>query len=227
MGGLTFFPVLPFFLHAPPTKTSRHAKGRPEVGFGLARSRNKPRESISKCHSTRDGPLIDPWWLGDSAAFPHVAAFPMAPAVAKSLVYSGKRQQQRRQIKGRGRAGRPWAARPRPRRRTGTRARLSAPTRRSRDRRALRGPRPSTATAVRSQGRVLGFRPNRPARRSHGPGEHQRLSKGACEDQNLNRRRATSSLCFRLRIFSPDRGLDRPLWLQKPPSNKSKNSAEI
>ena len=163
----------------------RNGKGRPEVGFGLARSRNKPRESISKCHSTRDGPLIDPRWLGDSAAFPHVAAFPMAPAEAESLLYYAERQQQRRQIQGRGRAGRARAARGRARGRTGSRARLSAPTRPSRDRRALRGPRTSTATAVRSQGRVLGFRPNRPARRSHGPGEHQRLSELACEGQNL------------------------------------------
>ena len=135
----------------------RNGKGRPEVGFGLARSQNKPRESISKCYPTRNEPLIDPRWLGDSAAIPHVAAFPMAPAVAESLLYYAERQQQRRQIQGRGRAGRPRAAQPRPRPRTGTRARPSAPTRRSREGRAARGPRPSTAPgATWKRDRILG-----------------------------------------------------------------------
>ena len=33
---------------------------RPEVGFGLARSRKQPCSGICRCPSTRNGPLIDP-----------------------------------------------------------------------------------------------------------------------------------------------------------------------
>ena len=65
----------------------RNGKGRPEVGFGLARARKQPRNGICRCPSTRNGPLIDPRCCNTSVAIAHVAAFAMAPAVAKSWLY--------------------------------------------------------------------------------------------------------------------------------------------
>ena len=65
----------------------RNGKGRPEVGFGLAWSRKQPRSGICECQSTRNGPLIDPWWLVGSCGTCGMAAFREAPTIGNLRLY--------------------------------------------------------------------------------------------------------------------------------------------
>ena len=150
----------------------RSGKGRPKVGFGLAQSRNKPRNGICECQSTRNGLLIDPRWLVGSCGTCGMAAFREAPAVAKSWLYYGSKSKDCPQILPVVRAARARAARARARVRTRTRAPAESRAAGSRAWRGLRGPRPSTPTPARRQGRVLGSRPNRPGRGGHAASEH-------------------------------------------------------